>query len=211
MRKRNAVALTAVLAMTTTPLFAEETQSGIGKSNFSYSTVGGYLGRVTPDEEIVFLNEVYEDFGAAGINGAVQLADNLAIGASAGIFTNEGNRTEITNSSISLNLFVPIPIGDRVDLIPRVGYVGNEVEACADNICATEDDSALSYGLFTRIWVVPGTLEISGGFSDSDEENSDSTTSIGAALWFREHHSIELNVDQNDSFDAVTVGYRYTL
>lgn len=43
MRKRNAVALTAVLAMTTTPLFAEETQSGIGKSNFSYSTVGGYL------------------------------------------------------------------------------------------------------------------------------------------------------------------------
>ena len=129
MRKRNAVALTAVLAMTTTPLFAEETQSGIGKSNFSYSTVGGYLGRVTPDEEIVFLNEVYEDFGAAGINGAVQLADNLAIGASAGIFTNEGNRTEITNSSISLNLFVPIPIGDRVDLIPRVGYVGNEVEA----------------------------------------------------------------------------------
>jgi len=121
MRKRNAVALTAVLTMTTTPLFAEEAQSGIGKSNFSYSTVGGYLGRVTPDEEIVFLNEVYEDFGAAGINGAVQLADNLAIGASAGIFTNEGNRTEITNSSISLNLFVPIPIGDRVDLIPRVG------------------------------------------------------------------------------------------
>ncbi|MCG7198745.1 porin family protein [Marinobacter pelagius] len=211
MQNRNAVALAAVLTMTASPLMAQESQSGIGKSNFSYSTVGGYLGRVTPDQEIVVLDEVYDDFGAAGINGSLQLADHLAIGAALDVIANEGNRTEITGTSVGLSVLVPVPIGDRVDIFPSIGFVRSEVEACVDNFCVTEDDSALSYGLFTRIWVVPGALEISGGFSDTDEDNSDSTTSIGAALWFREHHSIELDFDRSDSFDAVTVGYRYSL
>lgn len=210
MQKMNAVALVAVLAIPTTPLMAEGGSPDIGRSNFSYSMVGGYLGRVTPDQEIVFLNEVYEDFGAAGINGSIQLADNFAIGGGIGVFANEGDRTEITNSSVNLNIYVPVPLGDRVDLIPRIGYVSTEVEACADGFCATEDDSAMSYGLFTRIWAVPGVLEISGGFSDTNADNSESTTSLAAALWFREHHSVGLNYDTSDSFDAVSVGYRYT-
>eukprot|EP00003_Mantamonas_plastica_P028282 TRINITY_DN6351_c0_g2_i1.p5 TRINITY_DN6351_c0_g2~~TRINITY_DN6351_c0_g2_i1.p5 ORF type:complete len:213 (+),score=30.29 TRINITY_DN6351_c0_g2_i1:2342-2980(+) len=212
MQNRNAVVLAAVLAMTTTPLLAEEQKgASLGESNFSYSFVGGYLGRITPDEEINFLDEVYEDFGTAGLNGAVQLADNFAIGAGFGVFANEGNRTELTNSSLSLNLFFPIPIVERVDVIPQVGLVYNEAEACFDNICATEDDSALAYGVGARIWVVPGSFEFNAAFSDSDEDNSESTVSLGGALWFREHHSIELNVDRSDSFDAVTVGYRYSL
>lgn len=209
MIRMHSLTVAAALAIAAVPAVAQEHNTGLGKSNFSYSTLGIQLGKVTPDEEIVFLNEVYEDFGAAALNGSFQVAGNFAIGAGASAFANEGNRTEITSSSVNLDLYVPVPLGDRVDLIPRIGYVSSEIELCADGLCATEDDSAMSYGLAARIWAVPGALEISGGFSDTNEEESESVTSIGAALWAGEHHRFALNYDASDSFDAVLLGYSY--
>lgn len=209
MIKVNSLAVAVALTIATVPVAAQDLNTALGKSNFSYSTLGIQLGKVTLDEEIVFLNEVYEDFGAAAINGSFQVADNFAIGAGASAFTNEGSRTEITNSSVNLDLYIPVPLGDRVDLIPRIGYVSSEIELCADGVCVKEDDSAMSYGLATRIWAVPGTLEIIGGFSDTNADGSESVIAIGAALWGGEHHRFALNYDTGDSFDAVLLGYSY--
>lgn len=209
MIKMNSRVLAAALTIAAVPAVAQDSNTGPSKSNFSYSTLGIQLGKVTPEEEIVFLGEVYEEFGAAGINGTFQVADNFVIGAGSSAFSNEGNRTEITSSSVSLDLYVPVPIGDRVDLIPRVGYVSSEIEFCADGLCATEDDTAMSYGLATRIWAVPGSLEISASFSDSNADDSESVTSIGAALWAAEHHRFSLSYGASDSFDTVLLGYSY--
>lgn len=209
MMKFNSLAIATALTLAATPVLAQDADTDIVKSNFSYSTLGIQLGKVTPEQEIVFLGEVYEDFGAASINGSVQLADNFAIGGASSAFSNEGNRTEITSSAINLNLYFPVPLGDRVDLVPRVGYVSAEVEACADGFCATEDDSAMSYGLATRIWASPGKLELNIGVSGSNMEDSEATTALGAALWANEHHRFALNYETSDSFDSVLLGYSY--
>lgn len=209
MIKMNSLAATVSLMMAVTPVLAQDADTDIGKSNFSYSTLGIQLGKVTPEEELVFFGEVYEEFGAAAISGSVQLADNFAIGAGSSAFSNEGNRTEISSSSINVSLFFPVPLGERVDLVPQVGYVSSEIELCVDGLCSSDDDSAMSYGLATRIWAVPGTLELNLGVLDTNADNSEATTSLGAALWANENHRFALDYATADSVDTVLLGYRY--
>ncbi|MDI9244667.1 hypothetical protein [Marinobacter sp. CHS3-4] len=206
----NKIILPAVaMALATTPVQAQDASGSSSQSNFTYSSLGIQLGKVTPEQELVFLGEVYEEFGAAAITGTVQLANNFAIGGSSAAYANSGNRTEITNSSLSLNLFFPIPIADRVDLVPRVGFVRVETEFCADGICASEDDSVVAYGLASRIWVAPDKLEVNVGFSDVNEEDSESTIALGGAIWATENHRFALDYETSDSVDAVFVGYSY--
>lgn len=209
MKNLNMLLLTSVLAAPAAPALALSAGSGPGESNFSYSTLGFQLGKATPDEEIIFFGERYEDFGAASIGGSVQLADNFAIGGSASSISNEGPRTEISTSAVSLNFFVPIPMGDRVDLVPRIGYISTEVERCLDNVCAEEDDSALAYGIGMRLWAIPDGLELNAAFSDTNADNSKSVLSLGLAGWVNKHHRFGLDFETSDSINAVLVGYSY--
>jgi outer membrane autotransporter protein len=58
--------------------------------------------------------------------------------------------------------------------------------------------------------VVPGQFEVNGGFSDTNEEDSEGVLSLGAAAWFNEHHSIGFNYDTSEDVSAFDLGYRYT-
>lgn len=209
MIKMNSLAATVSLVMAVTPVLAQDAETDTGKSNFSYSTLGIQLGKVTLEEDLIFFGEVYEEFGAAAISGSVQLADNFAIGAGSSAFSNEGNRTEISSSSVNVSLFFPVPLGERVDLVPQVGYVGSEIEFCVDGLCRSDDDSAMSYGLATRIWAVPGTLELNLGVLDTNADDSEATTALGAAIWANENHRFAVDYATTDSVDTVLLGYRY--
>ena len=111
---------------------------------------------------------------------------------------------------MSVNAYFPLPAGERIDIIPRIGYISTEAEACADGFCSTVDDTGIGYGLFARGWVVPGQFEVNGGFSDTNEEDSEGVLSLGAAAWFNEHHSIGFNYDTSEDVSAFDLGYRYT-
>lgn len=188
---------------------AQGSGSNIDASNFSYSTLGFKLGKLTPDEEIVFLGERYEDFGIASISGSVQVASNFAIGGAISSTANDGPRTEINLSSVSGSLLFPIPLGPAADVIPQIGYLSTEAELCADSVCISEDDSAVSYGVGLRLWAVPEKLELSAAFGDNNGDNSESTVSLGIAGWSSENHRFALDFNTSDSADAVLIGYNY--
>lgn len=210
MKKLSSITLLASMAISATPALAASNGEGPGASNFSYSTLGFQIGKVTLEDEIVFLGEVYEEFSSFGLTGTFQAADNFAIGLSGSSFSNDGPRTEITNTTVSVNAYFPLPVGDRIDIIPQIAYISSEAEACADGFCSKADDSGIGYGLSGRAWVVPGQFEINGGFSDSNAEDSESVLSLGAAAWFNDHHSVGFNFDTSENFNAFDIGYTYT-
>lgn len=193
----------------TAPAVSQAAENAVQPSNFSYSTLGFQLGRATPDEDIVFLNERYEDFGAASLFGSFQAADNIAFGISLSAIANEGDRTELSQTAASVQMLVPLGIGNQVDIVPRFGFGRFEAEACVDGLCATEDDSAAVYGVSFRAWVVPSLLELTAGFNDTTLDDSESALSLGAALWARDHHRFGLDYEGSDSITVVTLGYSY--
>src|SRR5690606_1248140 len=149
----------------------------VSASNFSYSVLEVALGKATLDDEVVVVDEVYEDFGFFGFGGGYQFAENFALSLSAAGFANEGDDTEWTTSTVSILANFPIPVAPQVDIIPTVGYVSGESEICLGNTCIKEDDSGLGYGIGIRAWAVPGQFEVNAAYANSAMEDSERTIS----------------------------------
>lgn len=198
-----------VLSVAAMPVLANSS-SGLGsESNFTYSRIGIDLGKATPEEDIIFFGERYEDFGAASLSGYYQVGDNLALGVGLSAIANDGPRTEISTTSLTITAQVPIPVGEQVDIVPQVGFGRFETEFCVDGFCQAEDDSAAVYSLGIRAWAIPDVLEFNAGYFDSTLDDSESSVALGVALWAAEHHRFGLTYEDADSLTLVTVGYSY--
>lgn len=178
-------------------------------SNFYYNTIGIDLGRVTLDDKLVIEDEVYDGFGSATLEGGVQLADNLALYALGDYFTNDGSRTEATYTALEAGIKFPIPIGDRFDIIPSLGYQNAEIEVCIDGTCASEDESILVYGAGARFWVIPDQMEFSIGYKDSSDSDYDHEISVGIFGWIEKHHRLGIEYMTEKELSRATLGYRY--
>ncbi len=200
-------------------------------SNFSYTYVGGDLGVTTLDDDLIFNGEIYEEFGAANINGAFQFNENFAVRLSSSAISNDGPRTQITQTATNASVIFPFAVGSKLDIIPSLGYVFTESEFCDerwdydgwyyddddddffdfydDDECSSDDDSGVLFGISSRIWAIPGRLEFNAGVSDSNIEGSESTISLGGAVWLADHHSIRVNYGTNDTSSTVAVGYAF--
>lgn len=192
--------LVACLACLTAPAAAD---------SFSYTYAEAGLGLVLLEEDLVFANEVYEDFGLFLARGGYQLSDNVAFEVNAGIFGNQGDRTELTETSASFSVLFPVQVTEQLAVAPKVGQRTFELEGCLDNDCVTEDDTSAIYGADLRAWAVPGQLEIIAGVLDSTATGSDTLVTLGAALWL-DHHSLRLEVSEDEFATRVAVGYRYS-
>lgn len=192
--------LTAGLACFMVPAAAE---------NFSYTYAEAGLGLVDLEEDLQFATEVYEDFGLFSVQAGYQVNDNVALRVQAGVLGNEGDRTEITETSASFSLLFPVKVSDLLTLAPRVGQMTRELEGCLDDTCITEDDTSTIYGVELRAWALPRQLELSAGILDSTAAETDSLVSMGAAWWI-ENHSIRLDVAEDESATNFTLGYRYS-
>lgn len=210
MKKFNAGSIALCLSMLCAMPAVADNGSGVGShSNFSYTQLGIDIGKATPDQDIVFYGERYEEFGAASLSGSYQLDNNLAVEIGAAAIANNGPRTEITNSSLAVNLLVPIPVGSRLDIVPHFGFGKFKSEFCIDNDCRSQDDSAALYGIGLRAWVLPNAFELNGGVSDSTLEDSETSVAIGAALWASKNHRFALDYEGSSSISVVTIGYSY--
>ncbi|OEY65047.1 outer membrane beta-barrel protein [Marinobacter sp. X15-166B] len=206
---RKSIVLTAILAASVAPNLALAQSNGIGASNFSYSTLGFEIGKAKLDDPLIFAGEKYEEFGALSISGGVQVLDNLVLVAGVSGIANDGPRTEISQTAVSFGVAVPIPLGDRVDLVPALGFARGELENCIDGVCVTEDDSFATYGVGVRAWIVPRAFEVSAGVTDSNESDSDAVVALGAHGWINDHHRLSLEYQDTEELSSVTVGYRY--
>lgn len=193
--------LAACLACLATPAAAE---------SFSYTYAEAGLGLMMLEEDLaVFGIEAYEDFGLLYARGGYQLSDNVAIEADAGIYGNDGDRTEVTETSASFSVLFPMQVTDQLAIAPRVGQRTYELEGCLDNVCITSDDTSAIYGADLRAWAIPSQLEITAGILDSTATGTDTLVSLGAALWI-DNHSLRLDVAEDEFATRVVVGYRYS-
>lgn len=205
------VLLAAVAASLLTPglSHAQSGESIIGASNFGYSTIGADLGKVMLDDDIVLVNEVYEEFALGALAGSLQVADNFALYAGGEVFLNDGPNTEMTQTVLSAGIQTPIGIGDRVDIVPMLGIERYELEICIDGYCGKEDESTAVYGIGARIWAVADTLEVSIGIKDGNDDDYESEVSIGAHGWINDHHRVGIDYRSEEELSAVSLGYRY--
>lgn len=179
-------------------------------SNFSYSYLGFNLGKLTPDEDIVFLGEVYEEFGTFSLTSGYQFNPNMALFISSSAAANEGPTTELSTSSFSLGLMFPVAVGEYLDIVPGVGFVNAEVEGCSGGLCASDDESGAAFGLSLRGWAVAEVLEVSAQIQGSTLDDSETFVGLGGALWWAKRHSARLDFGSQKSQRQFSIGYRYT-
>lgn len=179
-------------------------------SNFSYNAIDVSLGVMRLDESLYFDGEIYKEFGTFALSGSFQLNENLALGIGVGVLANEGPDTEISANAVTLSLAFPFAVSRTLDLVPTIGLVSTEQEMCTHSFCYKDDDSGIGYGVGLRLWALPETLEIMAGISDSTLEGSQALVSVGAALWWQNHHSVRLNYSADKDASEVALGYRFS-
>lgn len=199
--KQKIITLVAAFVCFTSPAMA---------ANFSYTTFDVKLGVLTLDDEFVFFGEAYDDFGVFGIGGSYQFAENIAARLSIVGIGSEGPYTSLSQSSTLLALEFPFPVGAGLDIVPRIGLLSLDYEACIYNICATEDDSGMEYGAYVRAWAVPDRFELTAGYSDTNIDDVDSVINLGAAYWFNRNSSLTANHGSSSDATSFTMGYRYS-
>jgi hypothetical protein len=178
-------------------------------SNFSYTYVGAALGTVKLDEELEFSGEIYRRLGYFSISAGYQFTENVAISFTSAAAANEGNTTELTESTAMMAIHFPFAVSRTMDIVPFVGYASLEAEACQFNICGKFDDSGLVYGVDLKVWIVPGQFELGAGYAGSDIEDLDSVVSLRGAMWFQDRHRVSLNHSVSDFDKETTLGYTY--
>lgn len=168
------------------------------------------MGVLSTDDTIDFAGDLYDDYVTFNLAGSYQVSDNIAFGIGLSGLYNDGARTEITGSSFLLNALFPFAVSNMIDIVPTLGLVTAEVEFCLDNLCLTDDDNGVAYGIGLRAWAIPDLLEISGGIQDTTIDEEDSVVSLGAAMWWLETHSVRILYSNGNDSNTVELGYRYT-
>ncbi len=197
-----AVRALMVAAMTFTAALAHS-------GNFPYTYLGLGVGQYTPDEEIVFLGERYQEFAYGALEGSYQFSTGPVLGLSFAALSNSGPNTEITQSSALYYLAFPVALTRSLDLVPRIGLAYVEFERCYQSLCAKEDDSGIGYGADVRFWAVPGTLEVNTGWSDTTLEDSEPAVSFGTGLYLAERHRLGFVFTQFDRDTLSALQYSY--
>lgn len=184
--------------------------SSAAASNFSYTTLGFDLGWAEPDPGFVIDNVYYEELGAASIYGSYQFAENVVGRLSSGALANSGHGTEFTQADVALSLHFPVSLSNAVDLVPHIGLVSSELEVCNRRRCWIDDESAMSYGAYMRVWAAPETLEFSVGVSDTTFDDSETLATLEGRVWLNRNNSLGLTFSGASSISIFTAGYRYS-
>lgn len=181
-------------------------------TNFSYTYMGIGVARTHFDDTVWIADEAYDEVAGLTISGASRLGrlPLVFFGSTRGQ-TNDGSRSELSLSKADIGLAFPFRMGDRVDLVPAIGYGLAEVEACYDDLCAKSDDSGALVGLGTRMWLMQGSLELNLDYEWIDfDHGSESAIGVGVAGWFLERHSVRLAGVVVDDARTIQLGYRFS-
>jgi hypothetical protein len=178
-------------------------------TSFSYTYLGGEVGRVSLDEEIYFDGEIYKGLAYLNISGGYQFSDNFALSFTNAAATNNGRTTELSEYAFVVAGHFPFAVSPAMDIVPFVGYAWLEAEACQFNICSIADDSDLTYGINLRTWVIPGQFELGIGYADSNLEDLKSVVTLSGAIWFEYYHRVSFNHSVTDLDRTTTLGYSF--
>ena len=208
MFKTGTLTLALALPFAVTQAFAADESKAL-ETNFTYSQLGIGLGVINFDDSIIIAGDEYDGLAFLTLSGSVQIVENVVLGLSLNGAASEGDNSEISASAAILSIAVPIPVGERTDIVPLLGYGTYSAEVCIFDTCAEEDDSAASYGISARFWAVPDQVELNLGISDTTLEDSEATLSAGFGGWIHEHHRLGVNLSLTDDQTAYGLGYSY--
>lgn len=193
----------AVLAALTVPI------SGTA-SNFGYSHLQVDFSFLGLDEPIDVGSYEIQYFPGARIGGGYQFTDFFAVTLDSGAYTVtlDEDDIDLTLTRGRLSADFPIAAGERVDLVPSLGYMLYEVEACSGATCVSTETDGSYYGLGARAWIYPEVAEFSAFYNNST--NPDFEAEFNPGLRFHiGNHALQLDAVLSDA-DIVSWGYRYT-
>ena len=199
-----------VMAIVCLSVIAGPAHSGTA---FPYTSLGIAVGATSFDDDIIVDTgtsaESHSGAVVASIGGSIQFEGGPFFAASSGAMVSEGSSSEIEERQLNLGFGFPFPLNESFDLVPQLGFLYVDAEACVDNICATDDDSAISFGLQGRAWAVPEQLELGFGLSDTTLDDSDVVFGLSMGVWIEENNRLGLNLSTSDFADTFTIGYSY--
>ena len=192
--------------------------------NFSYTSLEAGLGVRFLDDSLIHAEEVYDEFGALMLAGALQLDADFLLGAELWVAANSGPDTEIAQSRLGLRAGFPLALSGVLDIVPMLGVLASRVEYCQYSWCYRDIEGGLSYGLELRFWALPGTVELTAAVTDSTLPSSRPLWAAGAAIWRGAHHIVRLQLRRYGQADdgarhshglgrdgnEILFGYRYS-
>lgn len=203
--------LLAVLAFAgvvlSTPSFAE-------KTNFSYSTLGIELGKVTYKTPICIGSSCLSELNGVSIGGSYQFADDLLVVSLSGTSMSGSASTwsaEVGGGALALSIVKAV--GNKIDITAGIASLSSQVDVCSGSICISESDTGTAYGGGLRIWI-DDSKKLAGEISIESSKYSKSTssttsTSLGLGYYVTEKDEIKGTYGTNSDASSVSIGYTH--
>ena len=153
-----------------TPTFAE-------KTNFSYSTLGIELGRVTYKTPLCAGGQCLSDLSGAAIGGSLQFADDLlVVSLSSTAVSGSTSAWEVQSGVVALGLSIVKAVNDKIDITAGIASLSGRDEVCSGGFCVSSTDTGTSFGGGLQIWI-DDAKKLAGNISIASSKYSESLVS----------------------------------
>ena len=185
--------------------------------NFNYSAVSINLVGVNFDNDVFVPIGTptegfarYDSWSGITLNGTLQVAPNVVIGAGISRFSNSGLGTEINGSQVAIGAAYVAPLGPATDLILSGEGVRANVEDCNRFGCLDASDTGIAGVAQIRHWATR-SFEINGsvGYINFSDFDNSSSLRLGGAFWFNDNSSVGLALGFSSNATSASVGYRF--
>ena len=182
-------------------------------TNFSHTTLGIDIGRVTYKTPICAGGQCLSSLSGASVGGSIQFADDLLIASLSGSsVSGSGSVWSATVGNSALALSIVKAIGDKVDIQAGVASLSGRAEVCSGGFCSTIDDTGLGFGGALDIWLdVSKKLAAQISVQSSKYTNNTSrTNTIGLGLGYYVTKNSEIYGIYGTNSDASSIAFGYS-
>ena len=182
-------------------------------TNFSHTTLGIDIGRVSYKMPICSGGYCLSNFGGASLGGSIQFADDLLIASLSGSSISGSTPAwEIKAGGGALALSVVKAVGDKVDIQAGIASLLYSAEICSGGLCTTVDDTGVGFGGALDIWL-DDAKKLAGRVSlESSKYSKDTsrTNTLGLKLGYYVTKNSEIYGDYGSNSDASSIAFGYS-
>jgi hypothetical protein len=174
-------------------------------AGLSYSYVeGGYTQTETEAEGVDLDGDGYR----LGVSLAVSPTYHLVFAYSAAQLDVENFNFEVDVDTIALGIGYNRPVNQRADLIGRILYVDQEIDAVGPFLSAEGDENGLGFQMRLRGAVRPG-LEVEGGIDYIDVGDDETTLVIEGRYFLTDALALGAGLNFGDDTTSYGVTLRF--
>jgi hypothetical protein len=183
-------------------------------TNFSHTTLGIDIGRVTPKTPICAGGQCLSSLSGASVGGSIQFADDLLIASLSGdSVSGSTSAWSVKSGGGALTLAIVKAIGDKVDIQAGIASLSSTVEVCSGGFCSTIDDTGLGFGGALDVWL-DDSKKLAGQISMESSKYSKDTSRINTlglklGYYVTKNSEIYGTYGTNSDASSLVFGYRH--